>query len=183
MKKLLEIIDEVAKEHGLEWHKPQSAEPIKKSEDFSRVSSIIVATDDKMLMLQRRDNGKWTFPGGHLNDDETHLEGAVRELWEEAGIRANPDEMILLGSKKTFQNKDIHVYLYKVNSEVKPSAANDPDKEAQKFAWLPHVLPEDIKENLYIPVGDNSSLSMFSVWLLRQKANKLKKLVESKKSV
>jgi 8-oxo-dGTP pyrophosphatase MutT (NUDIX family) len=156
---------------------------MKKSEDFSRVSSVVVATDDKMLMLQRRDNNKWTFPGGHLNDTETHLEGAVRELWEEAGIRANPDEMILLGNKKTFQNKDIHVYLYKVNSEVKPSAANDPDKEAQKFAWLPHVLPEDIKENLYIPVGDNSSLSLFSVWLLRQKTNKLKKLVEAKKSV
>ena len=105
MKKLLEIIDEVAKEHGLEWYKPQSIESIKKSEDFSRVSSVIVATDDKMLMLQRRDNNKWTFPGGHLNDTESHLEGAVRELWEEAGIRANPDEMILLGSKKTFQNK------------------------------------------------------------------------------
>lgn len=91
--------------------------------------------------------------------------------------------MILLGNKKTFQNKDIYVYLYKINSEVNPSAANDPDKEAQKFAWLPHVLPEDIKENLYIPVGDNSSLSMFSVWLLRQKTNKLKELVESKKLV
>lgn len=161
----------------------RKTQPMKKSEDFSRVSSVVVATDDKMLMLQRRDNNKWTFPGGHLNDTETHLEGAVRELWEEAGIRANPDEMILLGNKKTFQNKDIHVYLYKVNSEVKPSAANDPDKEAQKFAWLPHVLPEDIKENLYIPAGDNASLSMFSVWLLRQKTNKLKKLVESKKLI
>jgi 8-oxo-dGTP pyrophosphatase MutT (NUDIX family) len=161
----------------------RKTQPMKKSEDSSRVSSVVVATDDKMLMLQRRDNNKWTFPGGHLNDNETHLEGAVRELWEEAGIKANPDEMILLGNKKTFQNKDIYVYLYKINSEVNPSAANDPDKEAQKFAWLPHVLPEDIKENLYIPVGDNSSLSMFSVWLLRQKTNKLKELVESKKSV
>ena len=158
-------------------------EPIKKSEDFSRVSSVIVATDDKMLMLQRRDNNKWTFPGGHLNDTETHLEGAVRELWEEAGIRANPDEMILLGNKKTYQNKDIHVYLYKVNSEIKPSADNDPDKEAKKFEWLPHVLPEEIKSNLYIPVGDNASLSMFSMWLLRQKTNKLKELIEAKKSV
>ena len=152
-----------------------------KSEDSSRVSSVVVVTNDKMLMLQRRDNNKWTFPGGHLNDTETHLEGAVRELWEEAGIKANPDEMILLGNKKTFENKDIYVYLYKINSEVNPSAANDPDKEAQKFAWLPHVLPEDIKENLYIPVGDNSSLSLFSVWLLRQKTNKLKELVKSKK--
>ncbi len=173
------IFEEVPEEEVFKLEKNK----MNKSEDFSRVSSVVVATDDKMLMLQRRDNSKWTFPGGHLNDDETHLEGAVRELWEEAGIRANPDEMILLGNKKTFQNKNIHVYLYIVNSEVKPSAANDPDKEAQKFAWLPHVLPEDIKENLYIPVGDNSSLSMFSVWLLRQKTNKLKELVESKKSV
>ena len=149
-------------------------EPIKKSEDFSRVSSVVVATDDRMLMLQRRDNGKWTFPGGHLNETESHLEGAVRELWEEAGIRANPDEMILLGNKKTFQNKDIYVYLYVVSSEVATTASNDPDKEAQKFEWIPHIIPKEIVDNLYIPVGDNSSLSMFSKWLLRKKVDSLK---------
>jgi len=150
-------------------------EPIKKSEDFSRVSSVVVATDDRMLMLQRRDNGKWTFPGGHLNETESHLEGAVRELWEEAGIRANPDEMILLGNKKTFQNKDIYVYLYVVSSEVATTASNDPDKEAQKFEWIPHIIPKEIVDNLYIPVGDNSSLSMFSKWLLRKKVDNLKR--------
>lgn len=151
-----------------------SAPALKKSEDMSRVSSIVVSTEDKMLMLQRRDNKKWTFPGGHLNDTETHLQGAVRELWEEAGIKANPDEMILLGNKKTFQGKDIYVYLYMVSSEMAASAANDPDKEAQKFQWIPHIVPKEIEDNLYIPVGDNASLSIFSKWLLRKKVDALK---------
>lgn len=147
---------------------------LQKSEDMSRVSSVVVSTENKVLMLQRRDNKKWTFPGGHLNDTETHLQGAVRELWEEAGIRANPDEMILLGNKKTFQKKDIYVYLYVVSSEVATTASNDPDKEAQKFEWIPHIIPKEIEDNLYIPVGDNASLSMFSKWLLRKKVDNLK---------
>ena len=151
------------------------AEPLQKSEDMSRVSSVVVSTKDKVLMLQRRDNKKWTFPGGHLNDTETHLQGAVRELWEEAGIRANPDEMILLGNKKTFQKKDIYVYLYMVSSEVATTASNDPDKEAQKFEWIPHIIPKEIEDNLHIPVGDNASLSMFSKWLLRKKVDNLKR--------
>jgi hypothetical protein len=83
--------------------------------------------------------------------------------------------MILLGNKKTFQNKDIHVYLYVVSSEVATTASNDPDKEAQKFEWIPHIIPKEIVDNLYIPVGDNSSLSMFSKWLLRKKVDNLKR--------
>ena len=147
---------------------------LKKSEDKTRVASIVVCSGDKMLMLQRQDNDKWTFPGGHLNNDESFIDGAVRELFEEAGIRANPDEMILMGDKKTFEGKTIHVYLYKVSNEVTATASNDPDKEAKQFKWLPHILPEEIKENLFIPVGENASLSMFMKYLLSQKAQELK---------
>jgi len=169
---LEEIVEYLSSHHMDAWLSAES--PLQKSEDMSRVSSVVVSTKDKVLMLQRRDNKKWTFPGGHLNDSETHLQGAVRELWEEAGIRANPDEMILLGNKKTFQGKDIYVYLYVVSSEVATTASNDPDKEAQKFEWIPHIIPKEIEDNLYIPVGDNASLSMFSKWLLRKKVDNLK---------
>ena len=143
---------------------------LQKSEDKTRVASIVVCSGDKMLMLQRRDNNKWTFPSGHLNDDESFINGAVRELWEEAGIRANPDELILLGDEQTFEGKTIHVYLYKVNSEAATTASNDPDKEAKQFKWLPHILPEEIKENLHIPVEDNASLSIFMKYLMSRKS-------------
>jgi 8-oxo-dGTP pyrophosphatase MutT (NUDIX family) len=31
--------------------------------------------------------GKWEFPGGHLEEDEEPLEGAVREFREETGVK------------------------------------------------------------------------------------------------
>lgn len=167
-----EIVEYLNSHHMDAWLSAET--PLKKSEDKTRVASIVVCSGDKMLMLQRRDNDKWTFPGGHLNDDESFIDGAVRELFEEAGIKANPDELILLGDKQTFQGKTIHVYLYKVNNEVATTASNDPDKEAKQFKWLPHILPEEIKENLYIPVGDNASLSIFMKYLLSQKVSELK---------
>ena len=45
---------------------------------------------DHILMGKRRDNQKWTFPGGHVEPQETMKEGAMRELKEETGIEAHP---------------------------------------------------------------------------------------------
>lgn len=43
------------------------------------------------VLLVKRGNepykGRWALPGGFLNPDETVEEGAVRELWEETGIK------------------------------------------------------------------------------------------------
>lgn len=37
-------------------------------------------------MLEK--NGVWGLPGGKLTKDETYLDGAIRELYEETGIKA-----------------------------------------------------------------------------------------------
>ena len=43
-----------------------------------------------MLMGKRRDNGKWTNPGGHLNEGESPVAGAAREVKEETGLNLDP---------------------------------------------------------------------------------------------
>ena len=43
----------------------------------------------KVLLIKRKNEpfkGKWAFPGGFLNPDETAKEGALRELKEETGL-------------------------------------------------------------------------------------------------
>ena len=47
---------------------------------------------DQVLMCKRAIEpryGLWTLPAGFLEDNETTIEGAVRETWEEAGARVN----------------------------------------------------------------------------------------------
>lgn len=46
----------------------------------------LVCKDNKQLWIFR--NGKWDLPKGHIEDDETTEEAAVREVQEECGIEA-----------------------------------------------------------------------------------------------
>lgn len=44
------------------------------------------------VLLIRRVNGEWAFPKGHIDPGEDHLTTALREVEEEAGVRARcPD--------------------------------------------------------------------------------------------
>jgi ADP-ribose pyrophosphatase YjhB (NUDIX family) len=50
------------------------------------VSIIPVLADGTIVLIQRRDNGRWGLPGGFIDWGETIPEGARRELKEETGL-------------------------------------------------------------------------------------------------
>jgi len=46
-----------------------------------------------ILLVERKDHpgaGLWAMPGGFLNDDETLLDGMLRECWEETKLKVTP---------------------------------------------------------------------------------------------
>lgn len=47
----------------------------------------IVIKDNKILLLQTS-HGRWVLPKGHVEVDESLRQAAVREVFEETGIRA-----------------------------------------------------------------------------------------------
>ncbi len=55
------------------------------------VTAAIIINDGKILIAQRADNqnldGKWEFPGGKVEPNETPEECLIREIREELGIR------------------------------------------------------------------------------------------------
>ena len=53
------------------------------------VDCIVFTSDNKVLLIQRKFEpckGKWAFPGGFMNIDETAEQAVVRELAEETTI-------------------------------------------------------------------------------------------------
>jgi 8-oxo-dGTP pyrophosphatase MutT (NUDIX family) len=56
------------------------------------VSLIVESSDEHILMTQRSDHMRsfpraWVPPGGHVEWDETLIEGGLRELEEETGLK------------------------------------------------------------------------------------------------
>ena len=62
--------------------------------DHHSVSVAAAVIDDagRVLVIQRRDNGRWEAPGGVLEMDESIPEGVAREVLEETGLEHRADE-------------------------------------------------------------------------------------------
>jgi 8-oxo-dGTP pyrophosphatase MutT (NUDIX family) len=59
--------------------------------DYKAAVGIVQAGDKFLLGLARRTGddreGRWVFPGGHIKRQEDPVKAAVREVWEETGVR------------------------------------------------------------------------------------------------
>ena len=58
--------------------------------------ACVVHCQDKFLFVEEFEYGKMTLnqPAGHLEENETLLEGAKRELFEETGITAEMQQLL-----------------------------------------------------------------------------------------
>ena len=52
--------------------------------------SGLVRDGNRLLLVQSRDDGRWSTPGGTVEVDETPATAVVRELWEETGLLVRP---------------------------------------------------------------------------------------------
>lgn len=70
----------------------------------------------KLLMIHHKKLNKWLPPGGHLEENEIPHEGAIREVFEETGVKAEPvifDEPDMnLGGKTDIQIPRPYALLY-----------------------------------------------------------------------
>ena len=67
--------------------------------------------------------GKWTFPKGHLEADESHLDTAIREIGEEVGVHdlthiADLTPVEYLFTRDGFIKKTVHFFLFETRGDM-----------------------------------------------------------------
>ncbi len=50
--------------------------------------------EERLLLIQRKDNLLWALPGGFAEIGHTPTESALKELWEEAGVRGQAARLL-----------------------------------------------------------------------------------------
>lgn len=105
------------------------------------VASVLVKRPDgHTLWGKRRDNKRYTTPGGFVRPNERPIDGALRELKEEAGLDAHERELKYLGTVRTHSDKgaalDVHGYQLDVPAHVVATPEHDPDKEVEAWEYL-----------------------------------------------
>ena len=58
------------------------------------VSAHIFDAAGGLLLVQQRESGVWSTPGGVLEPDERPADAVVRETWEETGLRVEPEALV-----------------------------------------------------------------------------------------
>lgn len=100
-----------------------------------QATAILPIFGKKVLILKRSQLAssfpdKWNFPGGKVEPGESILDGAKRELFEEAGIKAKELKFVTsIEIKKAY----LKVSFYSVRLEDDLCKINE---ESSDFAWV-----------------------------------------------
>lgn len=118
-------------------------------------AAIIIRNENGQILLQERtDRDKWGLPGGCQDLGEDLRVTAVREAFEETGIKLDPNEIELIDTlsgksrKNSYPNGDIvynntSLYLADVSMEDASNLKGDSETKRLRF-----FNPEEVPENL-----------------------------------
>jgi ADP-ribose pyrophosphatase YjhB (NUDIX family) len=109
----------------------------------SVAAAIFDDSGENVLLIKRRDNGRWEPPGGVLELDETIEDGLRREVREETGteIEIGP----LTGVYKNM-TRGIVALVFSCSLTSRPARHSD---EAAQVSWQPIERLDDFLSEVY----------------------------------
>ncbi len=110
----------------------------------------IVLNKSRLVLVVSQNGNSWSLPKGHIDEGEDKLQAAVREIYEESGIRGlklikefpsyQRHRIGLDGGEDKSELKTIYMFLFKTEQEdLKPIDPTNPEAkwiEKEKVADL-----------------------------------------------
>lgn len=109
---------------------------------------FILNSENKLLLIQRADNGLWALPGGCHDLGETPKQCAERECFEETGYKVTCTDLIGVYSSNCYEyvhypwkeNEFTHLFfLAKLDGGVKTTSSETTDVSWFDENELPHL--------------------------------------------
>ena len=129
----------------------------------------VVINDNNDVVVVNQNHDSWSLPKGHIDEGETPIDAAIREIYEETGI-INPKLVKKIGHYDRYrigldgrddlsELKTIHIFLFKSEQEkLKPLDKNNPEAKWVDIHEVENYLThkEDIKffkENIRLVIN------------------------------
>ena len=77
---------------------------------FVGARGVILDEQNRLLLIQRSDNRRWAIPAGAMELGESMQDCAIREVWEETGLRATSLTPFAFHTSYTYTNEWGHTY-------------------------------------------------------------------------
>lgn len=111
---------------------------------FHRTAHVWIINDNNELLLQKRSATKrahpncWDISGaGHIRTGESVIDGAIRELEEELGVKATEKDLNYIATIKSTKNPEFgYVYLLRCNKNIKDYVFEDKEVSEVKYVYF-----------------------------------------------
>lgn len=110
------------------------------------VSTLVRDADGRVLLCRRGDDASWCMPGGLLEIGESPTAGALRELWEEAGVTGEVTRLLGVFDGPTWGSQS-SVHQVIMTFQVTASGDEDPSPGVEMSAaqfFAAEALPEPL---------------------------------------
>lgn len=126
--------------------------------------SVIVTKDSEILLMQRslKDDycpGAWGIPGGYMEEEDLTLEDtAIRETYEELGIKVKPDKVVFNNKNKDTDSLYL-VYVASLENKKDYPDQIKLSEEANDYKW---VSKTDIDKLEFTPYTKDRLVKVFA---------------------
>jgi 8-oxo-dGTP pyrophosphatase MutT (NUDIX family) len=117
-----------------------------------RAAGVMFQTDDGcVLLMRRKDDGTWSFPGGRIEDGETPAEAAAREAEEETGREVGEEDLVP-HTRRIREGIDFATFLCKVPDQF--SIEMNEEHDAFQWAKVDDLLAQEPEPAAVLPSAD-----------------------------